>query len=401
MFWVRIAISSLVLLFGIGTTWSLSYKWIILGSLLYAIPLLFQITKRSILKSIGIWIGIFLLTQSLISSYIMERKMKTLKPFFNKTWDVRGGIAGVNGLQRITTDAKGFRVTKTINYDKKESIRIFAFGSSSTEQIFIDDTKTWTHLLQQKLEDKVQDQVEVINAGVSGTRVIHCYVTLENIKGYKPDIAIFYVGMNDAYQHILTYFDPLYRFAFDNTFLGRQIKGLFYTFKNENPGDHSKPEIVYGEDYDRKRDSLGRSPTKTFRPGAVSKNFDKYVQRIIDVCRRNGIICIFMTQRCGYQESASDKFKKGFWMTPPETRYTLDFDSLVYISELYKNYVVNLGANEGVYVFDTESVILPSYDFLYDDCHLNINGAGRISEALSEFIVPIIGNLKSGKVVQP
>ena len=75
------------------------------------------------------------------------------------------GIAGVAGIQRITTDTKGFRVTKNIDYESKSAFRIFAIGGSTTEQIFLDDKTTWTHLLQEKFSEHFP--VEVINTGVS------------------------------------------------------------------------------------------------------------------------------------------------------------------------------------------------------------------------------------------
>ena len=62
------------------------------------------------------------------------------------------GIPGISGLQTITTDHMGFRVTKSIDYAHKKGWRLFAIGASTTEEIYLDDHKTWTHLLQEKLE---------------------------------------------------------------------------------------------------------------------------------------------------------------------------------------------------------------------------------------------------------
>lgn len=398
MFWFRIIISILILLFGISTTRSLSYKWIIVGIFLYSIPLWFQITNRPILKLMGIWVGIFLVTQSLISPFIMERQLKTLKPFMDKTWDVRGGIPGIEGIQHITTDSKGFRVTKEIDYNQKKGYRIFVMGASSTEQIFLDDHKTWTHLLQKEIEDKLNYNIEIINTAVSGTRVPHNYSTFREIIKYKPDMVVFYLGMTgDSYYQILTYYDPFYIFSFDSTLLGKKIKHLFDQLKKGGTKESPKVEIVYGDEYERKRGSLTRITKKIFRPKSVSKTYSEYLHKIIDLCKKNDITCVFIIQRCGYQESASEEFKKGFWMTPPETQYTLDFESLVYISELYSNYTYGLATEKGIYVVNIAKEIPPSYEFMYDDCHLNVNGAQRVSDALYKFLIPIIENHKSLK----
>ena len=83
---------------------------------------------------------------------------------------IGNAIPGIHGLQHITTDAKGFRVTPPIDYGTKRGLRIFAIGGSTTEQIYLDDKATWTYLLQTKLARALGRPVEVINAwGVRST----------------------------------------------------------------------------------------------------------------------------------------------------------------------------------------------------------------------------------------
>ena len=83
-------------------------------------------------------------------------------------------------------------------------------------------------------------------------------------------------------------------------------------------------------------------------------------------------------------------FKKGFWATPPNTEYTLDFESLVYIANLYNHYLLKFADENGLYGFDLAKDIEPSYQYFYDEMHFNINGAPKVADLIFGFLEPII-----------
>jgi hypothetical protein len=58
-------------------------------------------------------------------------------------------IPRFNGIQTVTTDSKGYRTNTPIDYGRKDpnTLRIVAIGGSTTEDIYLDDAKTWTSLL--------------------------------------------------------------------------------------------------------------------------------------------------------------------------------------------------------------------------------------------------------------
>ena len=113
---------------------------------------------------------------------------------------------------------------------------------------------------------------------------------------------------------------------------------------------------------------------------------------MIEHCKANDITCVFITQPSGYQKEASEEFKEGFWMTPPDTRYTMNFESMIHISELYNSYLIDLAIKNDVHVCDLASEISPSFEHMYDDCHFNLNGARKVSEVLSQFLTPIVSS---------
>ena len=69
----------------------------------------------------------------------------TLQPNLVEVIDVQGdGMPGIEGVQRITTDALGYRVNRPIDYERPAGLRVFAIGGSTTEDIHLDDHRTWT-----------------------------------------------------------------------------------------------------------------------------------------------------------------------------------------------------------------------------------------------------------------
>ena len=84
------------------------------------------------------------------------------------------------GKHFISTDEKGYRTNKKIDYNNKNenTLRIFTTGASTTEQGSTDDNKTWSSLLEIKLSKSTNKEVEVINAGMAGLRTEHHYITL-------------------------------------------------------------------------------------------------------------------------------------------------------------------------------------------------------------------------------
>jgi lysophospholipase L1-like esterase len=389
----------LILLFGIATTLSLSYKWMAMAFLLYSLPLFCQISRHPLVRLYATTFGIVLVSQSLLSPLIMDLKPKTLRPFLNRTWDIQSGLPGVRGIQHVTTDLKGFRVTKSIDYQRPAPYRIFAIGASTTEQMFLDDRNTWTHQLQVNLEKDVPG-IEVINTGLSGTRSSQNYAVFADILKYHPDMVIFNVGMNDAYYHILTHFDMFYPYSFDRTALGRSLRHYleYWTASVEEPNQKENVLVVNGSDFAYKQNSLARSTVKQFRPNMVSDSYAANIDKFIRICETAPFACVFMTQPTGYRDAATDDFKRGFWMTPAEARYTLDFQSMVHISKLYNDFIVQIGDAHGIPVIDLVKDIQPSYDYLYDDAHFNLNGAKEIGRILADRLLPIISARNAGLV---
>ncbi len=367
----------------------------ILGIFLYSIPLIINLLKKSgeLAKVYSIWFGIFMILQSLLFFKILNNDYVTLPPNLAEKVNVKEGVlSNIQGIQNIKTDEKGFRVTKKINYENKpnNNYRIFAIGGSTTEQIYIDQNLSWTHLLQEKLGQKYQDlNFEVINTGVSGLRANNHIATFKEIIKYNPDMAIFLIGINDwnydiQYQHKSGYKkfkdnlpDFMTKISYDKT-LRKFIKTIKKKKQSNNDRELNEIYFAYG--------SLNKNDKKSYRPKDVLSSYREELNEIDSICKKNKINCVFLTQPNGYKKLASKQYRDLFWMTPPGEEYTLKFEDMSYISNLYNKYMINFVKKTRNQICDLNSKIPASLDYMYDDCHFNVKGAKEVSELLFDCI---------------
>ncbi len=83
-------------------------------------------------------------------------------------------------------------------------LRIVALGGSSTYGTRVAEADAYPRQLEHLLRKRLDRPVEVINAGLGGYGTANIIALLAlRIAHLKPDIAIFYVGFNDAWNRIL------------------------------------------------------------------------------------------------------------------------------------------------------------------------------------------------------
>lgn len=391
---MAVALCSLIFLFGLFISIEENIVW----AILFLVPLVCQFFKWPLVRSYAVWLGVFLVIQSLISPLLGTADLKLLVPNITFNMTVKSGIPGISGDQTITTDGYGFRTTKPINYAAKPdtTVRIFAIGASTTIQIELDDLKTWTHLMQTQLGSRVTKNIEVINTGVSGTRVRHHYATLRYISQFDPDIVIVLAGINDWNRHIIYSQAPMKTkleylkkpLAFDQSLLyqlSHRIKSKVMPSPPPSVSDLlGMTEINHGEYYDGKRQSLAKPIVKHFRPNQVYREYSRYLAKMAEFCKKRGIELVLLTQPTGYQSTASEGYKALFWMTPFDVDYTLPFEELVHISQLYNQAMLDFGKEYDVRVIDLAAQMPASTESFHDDCHFNENGARKVAGYLSK-----------------
>jgi hypothetical protein len=381
----------LFLIFGIVTIDPDSLKWSITTILFYAFPLGCQAFKNPIIRFGALWLGVFMIFQTLLTPYIHYHiEYRTLQANINTENKTEGVI------QKITTDDMGFRVYPRIDYNDKKGFRIFALGGSTTEQILLDDQKTWPHLVQLELTNRFQRKFEVINTGVSGTRARNHFAKLKKLIQYKPDMVVILAGINDWNKQIadsvrVHYMEPYF---LRKSLLAKAIKAVDVFFWGplkdklfDSQGNGVKKTTLENKAKEmgetKKKDSLNRQHKFSWKPKKVAEEFKLYMEKIQKTCSENKIPCVFLTQPSGYQETASPDYKSLFWMTPPFANYTLDFKSMIYLSRLYNNYIRDFAGRYKVPICDIAKDLSPSPSIFYDDCHFTLEGSHAVAKLIS------------------
>ena len=94
-------------------------------------------------------------------------------------------------------DEFGFRG----NYKKISDVKVITVGGSTTDERWIDENLTWSHLLQKKLENSYTN-FKVANAGTMGQSTIghlkNFEIWFNQIPNLNPEYFIYYIGINDS-----------------------------------------------------------------------------------------------------------------------------------------------------------------------------------------------------------
>lgn len=375
------------------------HRWWYLSLAFGALVLILQLTRFALIRVYALWAGVFWVIQAIISLAVVDPDFHVLLPNQKYQLNVVEGLPGIQGTQHISTDDRGFRTTVPIDYSDETPVRIIAIGGSTTEQMLLDDHHTFTHLLQVALQAETNAKVEVVNTGVSGLRAVHHIATLKKALTMRPDMVLIMMGVNDWNRHIHLSFPgapetvrdrafPAWQVGIRlrNTLLGQALLAIVTITEQKNEDGREDVRFTHGEYYTSQNDSLNREVTRTFKPTNVSDEYARQLATMLDICRQADPVCLFLTQPNAYQD-AGDEVKRHFWMTPPNTEYTLDQASMSHIARLYNDYLVRQAKDKGMPVCDIASKTSPTTENFYDDVHFNTTGASRVADLLLPCVI--------------
>jgi lysophospholipase L1-like esterase len=317
-------------------------------------------------------------------------------------------MPGFTGVQNISTDALGFRTTKKIDYQNKGSTyRVFTIGGSTAEEIYTDDQKTWSALLEGQLAKTLGKDVEVINTGFAGLRAPHHYKTLEHILRYKPDAAIFLMGINDWNHHIKAAIrsqeiaqdkaakdagqPPIQRssqekidifqtYDLTKSILWKSIQrviGKKIVIKND------------GSYYYNQNHSVTRQDWRRLQIDEVTSEYSDSVAEIMALCKQASIQCLFVNQPNAYQPDISPDLTRRLWMTPPNEPYSVDLNDMRRIASTYNKWLLQRAPDNSC---DLSTALTATTDHLIDDCHFNPRGSAIVANQIYQCFVDQFGS---------
>ena len=367
-----------------------------------------------------IFLFIFFKNYLLINLFILINLNLFLTPvFFNYTFDVPyrapNKTIEVNWKKDLkkgfeiekhfsTTDSRGNRVNKNIDYEKKEknTYRIFAIGASTTELEGLDDKLIWSNLVVEKLkktEMLKKNNYEIINFGVAGLRSMHHYYTLKRNLSSKPDLAIFLLGVNDWNYHIVNrnkkILVPILEIPFNFK------NSLFFKFSVKIKRLSSKKKFQHNLNLNQKKNLenpykslineniMIKNNIKDFTTVDIKNVSDTYkfwLNKIIKVCKSKNLDCIFLDQPSLYNLEQEKINQNKLWMNPPFEDYKVNFSDLVRIQNVYNSHLKKNTINSGQYFCNLSEKIKSNDNNFLDDVHFTPRGSKMVASILFECI---------------
>lgn len=299
------------------------------------------------------------------------------------------------GVQLYSTDDHGHRTNRPVDYDRKaaETLRIAAFGASTTEGVLLDDRKTWPSQLAELLEAALRRPVEVINTAVSGTRVIHHLAAFRQSESYRPDIAIFMFGINDWNRGIVRANDTLGAFLEDvedwrfyESVLWKAGRAAARAVGRWLSDTRRSDEIGSpGEWYAAMMSAAARRPTIHYRPRKVAPEYAAAVRGIVAECRRRAIPCLFLDQPTSY--TPQFEAERRLWMNPPFGDFSVDTADLRATAALYNDWLAMIVGRTSPSFCAIADKLPASTEIFFDDCHFTEEGALVVARLVSDCLL--------------
>ena len=322
------------------------------------------------------------------------------------------GLVGVAPKGKFTTNSLGIRGPEFADSDRA---RILCVGGSSTECLYLDDSKTWPNLLGETLNRRAGG-VWVGNVGRSGRTALDHGTLLGNLpEADRVDYWIVHCGINDLGQRLRGTYDENARHTWHKTFayrrpglsggpLRRPYHRNLYLFRFlERFRKRLKMRLKYGqgaevyqdvratwigERLQHRRSSRQDQPLPDLR--AFLDNYEGSLMWIVALARRRGKTLIFATQPVMWSENMTPRQRELCLGTQAPNGDYYRFDGLALAMERFNRRMRDVARRERVVCVDLAAVVPPSTEAMYDDCHFNENGARLVAGELARVLGPMI-----------
>lgn len=321
-------------------------------------------------------------------------------------------LVGVTPPGEFTTNSRGIRGPE---FSDRDRVRILCVGGSTTECMYLDDSKAWPQVLCDLLAEQTPG-VWVGNVGRSGLTAPDHATLFEHLP--EAGLAEYWLvlcGGNDLGHRVRGRFDRHASHSFGRTFVHRR-PGLSFPLRrpfHRNLYLHYLLEdlrtrlrvvfktgradaIVYQDlrgDWIDLRRKLREPGTAKLPAEELPRWLDEYeeaLMRMIRRARREGKTLVFATQPVLWADQMSEENvalclgsqnRQGEWFSLAELARGVD---------LYNQRTRDVCKREKVRYVDLAKLLPKSTEVFYDDLHFNESGARLVARRLAEAIGPMV-----------
>jgi lysophospholipase L1-like esterase len=326
-------------------------------------------------------------------------------------------MPGVSGDARYQTNRWGLRGDEL---EPRHRYRILAIGASTTECLYLDQSETWTELLQDALNRRLGGAAWVGNGGYSGHTTRHHLMAIEHLPldRMEIDAVVLLPGVNDFTRRLArdAQYDPGFmarpdaaQILLHETFVGAPrwkpgdaaykrtaIWRVLSSVRRQLTRREAEVQDQAGEVYQAWRaNRQAASDMRDVLPDLESglEEYSRNILKFVDTARQRGVRVILMTQPAMWRAGLPDSLQRLLWMGGVG-RYQ-DSPGLPYYSapaladglDQYNRALVDVCRVRQVECLDLAAALEKDDSTFYDDVHFNENGARRVAQALTAFLL--------------
>ena len=296
---------------------------------------------------------------------------------------------------KFRTDSNGFIIGPN---STDSTVDIIFFGGSTTECRYVDEVLRWPYLVSQFLVDQSGQQINTMNAGVSGNDSMHSTLNLI-AKGLncKPKIVVLMNNINDLSNLIKTgsywksppsraiiqeekannkkeltivFLRAAKNLAIPNIYGG--VRGFLKNI-SEKLKSNSSP---YDEWVDFR--SINLKPEDFIK---IQNQYKSSLLSFVNIAKSWGIEPILMTQF--NRLNTNDTFIK---MNYSESSNGISYEDFVKYYDIFNEIVRDVAKNENCILIDLANEIPSTSKYIYDAVHVNNEGSVLVAKIISKTI---------------
>ncbi|MCK4667550.1 SGNH/GDSL hydrolase family protein [Candidatus Dependentiae bacterium] len=346
---------------------------------------------------------IFVLLFLICSEFILRKfsPLPIFSPYLDyppyKIISFKSNLNGITSPTTFSTNKWGFRgIDPPKDWDNYHTI--ITIGGSTTQCLFLDDSKAWPFILEKELTEKKNSKFWVGNAGIDGhSSTGHLFVMKEVILKIKPKTVIMLVGTNDLacsltgeiYKPEKIFLKKLNKkgicyFLFSNLKI-LQILNLWKEIVfNRN--------VVISKEVDwnfipKKLETETLLPEDLRKILPSLKTFRLNIEDIIQLSKENNIRIIFLTQPSVYSDNKFwlNKETPIFWI--PKQKYHISGNTKFKLLTIFNNELIKICKENNVEHFDLASNIPHNFEYFYDDVHFNDKGSILVGKEVANYMI--------------
>jgi len=343
----------------------------------------------------------------------MSKKYFVWPPNLENTFYPSKEMSGVADSAKFRISQLGFRAEEK---PTGSVFKVLVLGGSSTECLYLDQTKTWPDLLEKKLKGQVGIPVWVANAGKSGLMSAHHVFQLGKLlKQEKFDLILVMMGVNDFQRrlclcerknswwrrHLQKGRIPEEAFAFSPGLWAKfsyRLKNIFYPSAG---GGRLRPKGIVqdttGEYIKTLREQRRNADVFLNDLPDLKKDlslYEKNVSEMVAIARRNGVRIIFLTQPTIWRGDLSIELENSLWFGFTCRNKDEEWPHVYYSTKVlaegmvkYNNILVNKARDLRVELIDAAKTLPKDQTVFYDDCHFNESGASKLANLIAEYLM--------------